>query len=143
MKVSLHELKSKCKCFQMRYWPIFYMHPTHNSTHFSTWPGRKITNAHDCNYNLTEILKKILLFKIRRLMKRRTVPKFPKFWYVTVPRPWPPNNAIYWPLCSSVGRMIKHFLTYDRIDLFYAWHFTHWLQWCQEKIRHTSFYVLK
>ena len=32
----------------MRYWPIFYIHPTHNSTHFSTWPGRKITNAHDC-----------------------------------------------------------------------------------------------
>ena len=48
LKVSLHELKSNCKCFQMRHWPIFYIHPTHNSTHFSTWPGRKITNAHDC-----------------------------------------------------------------------------------------------
>ena len=48
LKVSLHELESNCKCFQMRYWPIFYIHPTHNSTHFSTWPGRKITNAHDC-----------------------------------------------------------------------------------------------
>ena len=49
LKVSLHELESNCKCFQMRYWPIFYIHPTHNSTHFSTWPGRKITNAHDCS----------------------------------------------------------------------------------------------
>ena len=48
LKVSLHEFESNCKCFQMRYWPIFYIHPTHNSTHFSTWPGRKITNAHDC-----------------------------------------------------------------------------------------------
>ena len=36
LKVSLHELESNCKCFQMRYWPIFYIHPTHNSTHFST-----------------------------------------------------------------------------------------------------------
>ena len=52
LKVSLHELESNCKCFQMRYWPIFYIHPTHNSTHFSTWPGRKITNAHDCTYIL-------------------------------------------------------------------------------------------
>ena len=52
LKVSLHELESNWKCFQMRYWPIFYIHPTHNSTHFSTWPGRKITNAHDCTcYN--------------------------------------------------------------------------------------------
>ena len=39
LKVSLHELESNCKCFQMRYWPIFYVHPTYNNTHFSTRPG--------------------------------------------------------------------------------------------------------
>ena len=41
-KVSLHELKGNCKCFQMRYWPIFYVHPTYNSTHFSTRPGGSV-----------------------------------------------------------------------------------------------------
>ena len=33
-KISLHELKGSCKCFQMRYWPHFYADPTHSNTYF-------------------------------------------------------------------------------------------------------------
>ena len=34
LKVSLHELKGICKCFQMRYWPNFYVDPTYSNTCF-------------------------------------------------------------------------------------------------------------
>ena len=34
-KISLHELKGNCKCFKMRYWPHFYVDPTHSNTYFS------------------------------------------------------------------------------------------------------------
>ena len=34
-KISLHELKGYCKCFKMRYWPHFYVDPTHSNTYFS------------------------------------------------------------------------------------------------------------
>ena len=40
-KISLHELKGSCKCFQMRYWPHFYVDPTHSNTYFlkvGKWP---------------------------------------------------------------------------------------------------------
>ena len=33
-KVSLHELKGICKCFQIRYWPNFYVDPTYSNTCF-------------------------------------------------------------------------------------------------------------
>ena len=33
-KISLHELKGNCKCFKMRYWPHFYVDPTHSNTYF-------------------------------------------------------------------------------------------------------------
>ena len=35
LKVSLHELKGICKCFQTRYWPNFYIDPTYSNTCFS------------------------------------------------------------------------------------------------------------
>ena len=34
-KISLHELKGSCKCFQLMYWPHFYVDPTHSNTYFS------------------------------------------------------------------------------------------------------------
>ena len=34
LKVSLHELKGICKCFQIRYWPNFYVDPTYSNTCF-------------------------------------------------------------------------------------------------------------
>ena len=34
-KISLHELNGNYKCFKMRYWPHFYVDPTHSNTHFS------------------------------------------------------------------------------------------------------------
>ena len=34
-KISLYELKSICKCFQMRYWPHFYVNPAHSNTYFT------------------------------------------------------------------------------------------------------------
>ena len=40
-KISLHELKGSCKCFQMRYWAHFYVDPTHSNTYFfqvGKWP---------------------------------------------------------------------------------------------------------
>ena len=33
-KISLHELNGNYKCFKMRYWPHFYVDPTHSNTHF-------------------------------------------------------------------------------------------------------------
>ena len=33
-KVSLHESKVKCKCFQMRYWPNLYADPTYSNSYF-------------------------------------------------------------------------------------------------------------
>ena len=33
-KISLHGLKGSCKCFQMSYWPHFYVDPTHSNAYF-------------------------------------------------------------------------------------------------------------
>ena len=41
-KVSLHELKGICKCFQMRYWPNFYVDPTYSNTCFFKVGKRRV-----------------------------------------------------------------------------------------------------
>ena len=33
-KISLHELNGNYKCFKIRYWPHFYVDPTHSNTYF-------------------------------------------------------------------------------------------------------------
>ena len=33
-KVSSFEPKGRCKCFQMRYWPNFYVDPTYSNSYF-------------------------------------------------------------------------------------------------------------
>ena len=41
-KVSLHELKGICKCFQMRYWPNFYVDSTYSNTCFFKVDKRRV-----------------------------------------------------------------------------------------------------
>ena len=42
LKVSLHELKGTCKCFQMRFWPNFYVDPTYSNTCFFKVGKRRV-----------------------------------------------------------------------------------------------------
>jgi hypothetical protein len=41
-KVSLHELKGICRCFQTRFLPNFYVHPTYSNTCFFKVGERRV-----------------------------------------------------------------------------------------------------
>ena len=54
-KISLHELKGNCKCFKMRYWPHFYVDPTHSNTYFSKvgiWRVLLQGTVHSCLFEI-------------------------------------------------------------------------------------------
>ena len=42
LKISLHELKCISRCFQMRYWPNFYVDPTYSNTCFFKVGKRRV-----------------------------------------------------------------------------------------------------
>ena len=47
-KISVHELKGCSKCFQMMYWPHFYVDPSHSNTYFLK-NFLKLTVSHGIN----------------------------------------------------------------------------------------------
>ena len=50
LKISLHDLKGSCKCFQMRYWPHLYVDPTHSNTYFlKVGKWGVLLQARDCS----------------------------------------------------------------------------------------------